>query len=352
VFDNQTTARNMIFVALDTIPGLKQKRIEYIRLVDKSNSSERQADEHERLVHVRSALSNLLFEHVLLNGEGSGSRFLDNTGMQALVGSKRSFLGRTDSFGAVVRFALPGLIHESSPGCIRPHQIEHFHLNDPEYCQRVFRHELSLVMPSQLNAYLEAYTKSGDTSARPGTAQDKQIAIQNLASEIRKQILQRGASGGEHWLTEKKMLSLISSKKLGLKTSSFGGLLERFLPGLVDEKNIHALQPHECHHGFWKNEQYARTQILRAFILHEPKLEAVHNFLAAVKRGEISNEIRQAAYKEVMGLKFRTFIQDSGLQSLYLRPIKEISQGNVMKLRDMAKFCFLEQPSNRKKANG
>jgi hypothetical protein len=217
VFDNQTTARSMIFVALDTIPGLKQKRIEYIRLVDKSNSSELQADEHERLVHVRSALSNLLFEHVLLNGEGSGSQFLDNTGMQALVGSKRSFLDRTDSFGAAVRFALPGLIHESSPGCIRPHQIEHFHLNDPEYCQRVFRHELSLVMPSQLNAYLEAYTKSGDTSARPGTAQDKQIAIQNLASEIRKQILQRGASGGEHWLTEKKMLSLIS--RTGLKNS-------------------------------------------------------------------------------------------------------------------------------------
>ncbi len=120
----------------------------------------------------------------------------------------------------------------------------------------------------------------------------------------------------------------------------------------MDEKNIHALQPHECHHGFWKNEQYARTQILRAFILHEPKLEAVHKFLKAAQRDEINNEIRQAAFEEVMGLRLRTFVKASGLQSLYLRPIKEISQGNVMKLKDMAKFCFLEQPSNRKKANG
>jgi len=233
VWDNTTTARNMIFLALDSISDFRRPRLQYTRLVRHAAMRQLTPPELAKLDSARSKMSELIYKHLLGNGEGAASAFITKHKLATLTSAPRSFLVRTDSFGALLRFALPGLIDETRPGCIRPHHIEHFHLNDRAYCKRLFLRTLAGDVGKPLENYLR-------TSAQKSAEAAHRHSIHRLASEIRKKILDQ-AGGAEHWLQAKGIVSLISRPCLNLNTASFGGLIGRFLRDVVDDRDPHAL---------------------------------------------------------------------------------------------------------------
>lgn len=339
VWDNTTTARNMIFVALDSIPGFREPRVQYTRLLRHAVMRPLSEDEVTRLDRTRARMSALLYEHVLGNGEGAATTFITTHKLATLTSAPREFLDRTDSFGALLRFALPGLIDETRPGCIQPHHIEHFHLNDPAYCERLFLRALSTQIGKPLHDYLRARERQPDSAAR-------QVSIHRLASAIREEILVK--AGGDDWLLASGIFSLVSRPSLHLRTASFGGLIDRFLPDLVNHRDPRALQPHEIHHGMWGKKEYARLQVLRAFHSYSPKLPEVKKYCELATAGsKISREIRNDAFQAALGIPMRKFIAHGRLQSLHIRPPDFLSAEKTASLEDFARFCFRPSRANR-----
>jgi hypothetical protein len=96
----------MIFVALDSISGFRETRLKYVRLLNYEKP--RALTEHEKalLDITRAKLTRLIYEHVLSNGDGAGVAFIERNKLSTLASVKRDFLERTDSFGALIRFAV------------------------------------------------------------------------------------------------------------------------------------------------------------------------------------------------------------------------------------------------------
>lgn len=179
VWDNRTTAKNFCYVALDSIPGFRGPRVAYVRLLQTASRRELTDQELKKLNGHRTTLASLIYENILHNEKGAGTEFIKRNGLITLVVKPRSCLSRTDSLGAVIRFALPGLIDEERQGCIRPHHIEHYHLNDPEYCKRLLFSTLSAVIDESLDTYL---------ARDPGSTASRKRARVELASAIRERI--------------------------------------------------------------------------------------------------------------------------------------------------------------------
>lgn len=333
VWDNVTTARNMIFVALDAIPGFRHPRTSYVRLLHLATQRELQKNELSKLNTARATISKLLYKHILSNGEGAGSEFITNSKLATLTSTPRAFLERMDSFGALIRFALPGSIDEERPGCIRPHHIEHFHLNDPRYCERLFIRTLSADLGTQIAEFRK-------TQLLPPDAPAHQRSTRTLANAIRETILSQ-PGGGEAWLTARGISSLLSRQSLRLESQSFGGLLQRFFPQIINQNDPLLIQPHEIRYGLWRDKHYARVQILRAFATHIPEIPGVREFcrLAEGKK-TIPQEVRLFAYENAKTIACKDFIAQGRLQSIHIRPPKFISSNKTASLEEIARFCF------------
>jgi hypothetical protein len=333
VFDHKTTVRNLIFVALDeTIHGFREPRLKYLRLKRQAENSQTQDNQERELGKLAKKLCELLHVHIL-DKDGGGSEFIARTNLTSITANRRAFLDKTDSFGSLLRFALPGLIDQDLPGRIRPHHIEHDHLNDPKYCKRLFLRTLYETAPEEFIGYVKAL----DKSTKPA---DRKAAVHALCKAIRERILKRGEGGGDEWLKENRIYSLISREKLNLETASFGGLVKRFIPNLISIKDPEALQPHEVRHGCWEDKRYARTQLLRAFAQHV-KSDAIKGFIRdARKGGAITPESRNKAYEDAIRPTTRTFLAQSGLQSLHIRPPQFLTANATANIEDLARFCF------------
>jgi hypothetical protein len=333
VWDNITTARNMTFVALDTIPGFRKPRTSYVRLLQLATRRELAYDELSKLDTARTAISKLLYTHILSNGEGAGSEFITNAKLTTLTSAPRAFLERMDSFGALIRFALPGIIDEERAGCVRPHHIEHFHLNDPQYCERLFIRTLSADLGNQISKFHR-------TQSLPPDAPAHQRSTRELANAIRETILDQ-PGGGEAWLIARGVSSLLSRQSLHLESQSFGGLLQRFFPQVINQNDPLLIQPHEIRYGLWNDQNYARLQILRAFATHIPKIPGVREFcrLAEAKKA-IPKEVRLFAYENAQTIACREFIAQGRLQSIHIRPPTFISSSKTASLEEIARFCF------------
>ena len=334
VWDNRTTAKNFCYVALDSIPGFRSPRVAYVRLLQ--TASRRGLTDHElkKLDGHRATLASLIYENILRNEKGAGTEFIKRNGLSTIVANPRSFLSRTDSLGAVIRFALPGLIDEERQGCIRPHHIEHYHLNDPEYCKRLFFRTLRAEVGESLDTYL---------ACAPGNTSSRKRARVELASAIRERIIKPNG-GGEVWLVAQEISSLISREALELPCESFGGLLRRFLPVVVDEQDPEAIQPHEVHHGEWENPAYTRVQVLRALAQCDSAPAAARCARSILAGEDPTAEDRQAGITAAAdNLALNAFVGDFGLRSLHIRPPAFLSSRRVASLRDFAEFCFLPE---------
>ena len=334
VWDNRTTAKNFCYVALDSIPGFRGPRVAYVRLLQTATRRELTDQELKKLDGHRATLASLIYENILSNGKGAGTEFIKRNGLGTLVANPRSFLSRTESLGAVIRFALPGLIDEERQGCIRPHHIEHYHLNDPEYCKRLFIRTLRAEVGGPLDTYL---------ACAPGDTASRKRARVELATAIRERIIKPNG-GGEVWLAAQDINSLISREALQLPCESFGGLLRRFLPEVVDEQDPEAIQPHEVHHGEWQSPAYTRVQVLRALAQCDSAPAAARCAKSILAGEDPTAEDRQAGITAAAdNLALNAFVGDFGLRSLHIRPPAFLSSRRVTSLRDFAEFCFLPE---------
>jgi hypothetical protein len=187
--------------------------------------------------------------------------------------------------------------------------------------------------PDSQDAYLSV------KNARPNS-RTKKLAIHNLAQAVRDKILNR-SGGGEGWLLKNGIASLISRDCLKLRHQSFGGLIDRLIPDIVNRNDPKALQPHELHHGLWQEKRYARTQLLRAFASYHPPLESVREYCSRkAERKDIDLSLRQAALAEAKAVKIGDLVKHGHLQSLRIRPPSFLSEKSTATAEDMANFCF------------
>jgi hypothetical protein len=176
-------------------------------------------------------------------------------------------------------------------------------------------------------------------------SKDYQQSIQVLAKAIQEKVLDY-PGGGEAWLAYHGISSLISRQCLQLSSQSFGGLLDRFYPDVVSEKDPQLIQPHEVHNGLWDRKGYARLQILRAFLSYSPEIAGVSEFHELAIAGKpIPSELRKRAYENAKTISTRDFIAHGKLQSIHIRPPAFISPNPTFSLDEIARFCF--QPQRR-----
>lgn len=255
VWSNVNTARNMFYVALDkAAPELKEKREEYLNLkirIDKNPFVS--LAEIKRLSELTEDIADLIREKIL-GKPGGGIKFIKDSRLISLVTYQRDFLASM-SFGSLLRSFLPGIIDEYNEFALMPHEVEDYWLEDKEYEKRQLIRALSNFpgMKELLNDYMVLKEKEKVGSLKNGDKQSLNIVIGEISSIVRSEILKK-LGGGKEFVD-----------KIGVhKKHGLGAILRDALPGIVDENNTFAIQPHELESFWWQEEDYAKIQFLKA----------------------------------------------------------------------------------------
>jgi hypothetical protein len=288
-WDNETTARNMSFVALDKLPEFQDIREIYLFLCEARDSGIPLSHEDRVALNVAIGKMKMKMQEEILGKDGGGAEFLRSNGFSGLVTNKRTFLDKR-SLGSILRAFLPGIIDENNPLAFVPHEVEQEWWDDRDYAKRQVLKALHSV--PGLSPHLETYEKlvlikqSRDFTRREQT--EFTVALDNVSDILRKEVLNKG--GGGEFLYSNKLGGLVGNKRTFLdKKNSLGAVLRAFLPGIIDENNPHALKPHEVEHECWDDRDYAKRQVLRA--LHSvpglsPHLE-VYEKLSGTKQSRL-----------------------------------------------------------------
>lgn len=266
-WNNVTTARNMSYSALDeSCSDLKECRINYLtarQILEESLIAS--PDEIKELNSATERLASLIRTHIL-EKDGGSERFIEKFRLKGLVNGDRAFLQKGGSFGALLRCFLPGIIDEYNEYALEPHEVEQGWWSNKDYCKRQFFRKLCKLdgFKDLLDDYLLLKKKEEKTELDENKREILQLVIKEMSDIIRSQVLKR-FNGGLEFLIQNGLHGLIHDREDNFleKGKSFGAALRYYLPGVIDEKNENALQPHEVEQDWWDDKSYAEIQVFR-----------------------------------------------------------------------------------------
>jgi len=241
LWQNEITARNFIYLALDTIPGFKQAREE--------NNIKVMAELYRS--HV---IKYQLKDAKKYDENGQLGFFFEVGKLNSLIANSRPFLKKVNSPPSILQFALPGLIDLSNPDALDPLEVGNDYWTDPQN--------------AKFHIYQVLDTIPGFKDARDTNN------IKVMAELYRKYVMGykvkdsvRYNNGQVGFFLEEGGLSSLmrnASVKYLDKKNSPAALLRFALPGLIDEENPDALAPLEVENDYWTDPHKAKERIIQA----------------------------------------------------------------------------------------
>ena len=185
--------------------------------------------------------------------------------------------------------------------------------------------------------YLYLRNKKGKEELTPEESFALNVLTAKLSDILRSEVLKNG--GGEVFLKQSKLRGLVVNHRDFLdKQSSLGSILRAFLPGIIDEENEFALQPHEVEDDWWNNQDYAKRQVFRQL----SKLNGMKELLKEYKKLKDENPINKKAFDitiQKIADILRSEVLENGGGEVFLRKSK--LYGLVVNHRD-----FLDTKGN------
>lgn len=260
-WNNKEYAEKQVLRALTNVDyDLKVLLNDYSILYEKKLKAKLSKEEEKSLCTVTDEIANIVRNKILL-ADGGGIEFLRVSGFSGLVGAQREFFDRVNSIGSVLRCFVPDLVDEDNEHALQPHELEDDWWNNENYARvQVFR---TLSKLNGFQTYLSQYFTLASNEKREKESDSFNSAISGIANIVRRDILQL-PGGSDEFLKQSGFYGLVVHKRDFLdKRCSLGSVLRHFIPGLVDEDNEHALQPHELEEDHWYDLEYSRKQFFR-----------------------------------------------------------------------------------------
>ncbi len=239
---NPITAKNMIFVTLDTIPGFRQARA--------ANDIKTMAELYRQHVINYKPKDTEKYDE-----GGQHTFFCEVGGLKGLMVHPRDYLLKVDSPAALLRFALRGLIDLINPDALDPLEVELDYWNDPDNGRYHILQALDTI---------------------PGLRQARAANdIKTMAGLYRKYVInykpkdtEKYPYGGQFafFCEVGGLRGLMGGKPRDYlaKTGSPAALLRFALPGLIDLTNPNALDPLEVELDYWNDPDNGRYHIFQA----------------------------------------------------------------------------------------
>ncbi len=241
LWQHEITARNFIYLALDTIPGFKQAREE--------NNIKVMAELYRTYVIKYQVKDKQKYDE-----NGQLGFFFEVGKLNSLIANPRPFLKKVNSPPAILQFALPGLIDLKNPDALDPLEVGNDYWTDPQN--------------AKFHIYQVLDTIPGFKEAR------EKNNIKLMADLYRTHVMgykvkdnlkyNNGQVG--FFLEEGGLGSLMKNAAVKYldKKNSPAALLRFALPGLIDEENPDALAPLEVENDYWTDPQKAKDRITQA----------------------------------------------------------------------------------------
>jgi len=266
-WSSPTTARNMIYVTFDTIPGFKTAR--------ELNDIKTMANLVRKYVINYDSKDKVRFTR-----NGPMSFLLEVGGLGGLLGNYNNYLTSKNSPGALIRWAFPGLIDLTNPDALDPVEIEQDYWTQPENV----RFHILLALNT-----VPGFKEARDTND-----------IKLMATLYRQHVLKYKAKDSKYpdgqfgfFQEVGELTTVLSTRRSFIDKTSPSGLLRFALPGLVDASNPNALHPLEIEQDYWTDPQNTLRHIFLA-------LDTIPGFKQA----------RDASDIKTMAELFRKFVID------------------------------------------
>jgi len=254
-WNSKQMARNFIYLALDSIEGFREAR--------HKNDIKTMAILYRQFVIGYKAKVPQKYQ------SGQLGFFQEFAGLKGLMGNPREFLIKKDSPGALLRFALPGLIDLRNPDALDPLEVEHSYWTDSENAKYHIYEALDAI---------EGFKKARENND-----------IKTMAELYRKYVIGYKAHDNQKYYNSQLgffyelggLGGLMSNpSKFLAKKSSPASVLRFALPGLIDLRNPDALNPLEVESNYWTDQANAKYHIYQA-------LDTIEGFKEAREKNDI-----------------------------------------------------------------
>lgn len=293
-WNDPDNARYHIFLALDAIEGFAEAR--------EKNDIKKMAELYRlHVINYKSKKGGQNGQIVFFEEKG---------GLKGLLGQKQSYIAKTDSPAAMLRFAIPGLIDEDNPDALKPLEVENNYWTDPDNAKR---HILAAL--DKIEGFKDAREKNDlETMARlyrqhviPYKAKDQEKYPHNGQTAYFYEV------GGMRGLMKEERPFLA-------KKGSAPALLRFALPGLIDEDNPKALHPLEVDGDYWKDANHVRSAVLKALDtipgFKEAREKEDTGAMAGLYRRHVIEYTSVNKDKYPWGGQFSFFAETGGLRGL------------------------------------
>jgi hypothetical protein len=239
-WSSPVTAKNMIYVALDTIPGFREAR---------------EANDIKTMTAlIRKGVINYVSKDKKRFPINGPTAFLKEVGgLAGLLGNYNKHLSKKNSPGSLIRWAFPGLIDVRNPDALDPFEIEQDYWMDEDNA----KYHIYLALDSMPG--FEQARK--DNNIKIMAELYRQYVIAYKAKEALK--FRNGQLG--FFYEFGKLSGLMATPKPFLnKVDSPASVVRFALPGLIDPANPDALNPLEVDSSYWDDPGNARERIFSA----------------------------------------------------------------------------------------
>ena len=223
-------ARQHILIALDTIPGFKNARLEN--------------NIHDMARLYREHVIKYKVKDKVRYKDGQRGFFDEVGGLSGLMSLPRKYLGdnKIASVAPLLRFVLPQLVDANNPQALNPRELEHFYWDEKNA-----KHHILLALDT-VPGFKEARERSD---------------IKTMAELYRRHVMgyrsidKRHSNGQTGFFSELGGLRGIMCypKEFLDKENSPAALLRFALPELVDSNNLNALTQKEIGNLYWQNSR-------------------------------------------------------------------------------------------------
>lgn len=169
--------------------------------------------------------------------DGQQSFFYEVGGLKTLMvqgGITKGYLLKTGSPAELIRLAIPELIDVRNPDALDPLEVEHNYWTDDR--NKIYHLQLALETIPEFARVLQS--EKFRTAKKIDASE-----VSGLAQAYRKNVLEAVGGQAKFFETDGGMTGMFV--ELVRKQTAFDEIFSLAVPGLVDEKNSDALQPHE-----------------------------------------------------------------------------------------------------------